>query len=78
MGVLFVIWVTDLTISNTGFEGYISNEPKTVKSVSHGQKVNFDSKIVTDWSYNNNGVKQDAYTFVVLLKRMPKEQADYY
>lgn len=71
-------WVTDLAITKTGFEGFITNEAKTVKLVSMGQKVNFSSDIVTDWSYDNNGVKQGAFTLKVLLKRMPKEQADYY
>jgi uncharacterized protein YegJ (DUF2314 family) len=71
-------WVTELTITETGFSGFISNEARTVKLVSMGQKVNFGPDIVTDWSYDNNGVKQGAYTLRVLLKRMPKEQADYY
>ena len=71
-------WVTDLAITETGFEGFISNEAKTVKLVSTGQKVNFGPDLVTDWSYDNNGIKQGAFTLKVLIKRMPKEQADYY
>jgi uncharacterized protein YegJ (DUF2314 family) len=71
-------WVTDLEITETGFSGFISNDAKTVKLVSMGQKVNFSQDIITDWSYDNNGVKQGAFTLKVLLKRMPKEQADYY
>jgi uncharacterized protein YegJ (DUF2314 family) len=71
-------WVTDLKITKTGFEGYIANEAKTVKLVSIGQKVNFEREIITDWSYDSNGVKQGAFTLRVLLNRMPKDQADYY
>ena len=71
-------WVTELSITNSGFEGFIANEAKTVKAVTIGQKVRFERDIVTDWSFDSNGVKQGAYTLKVLLKRMPKEQADYY
>ena len=71
-------WVTDISLTKSGFSGYIANKAKTVKIVDIGQKVNFNSKLVTDWSYDHNGVKQGAYTLKVLLKRMPKEQAEYY
>ena len=71
-------WVTDISITEEGFTGFIANEPQTVKLVDIGQKVNFGPDIVTDWSYDHNGVKQGAFTLRVLLERMPKEQADYY
>ena len=71
-------WVTDISITDLGFQGFITNEPRVVKLVSMGQKVNFGPDIVTDWSYEHNGVKQGAFTLRVLIKRMPKEQADYY
>jgi len=71
-------WVSDIAINDAGFVGYIANEAKTVKIVNLGQKVNFGPDIVTDWSYDHNGVKQGAFTLKVLLKRMPKDQADYY
>ncbi|GAB5478841.1 MAG: DUF2314 domain-containing protein [Marinobacter nauticus] len=71
-------WVSDISLTESGFEGYIANEAKTVKVVSLGQKVSFGSDIVTDWSYDHKGIKQGAFTLRVLLKRMPKEQAEYY
>ncbi|NRA72723.1 MAG: DUF2314 domain-containing protein [Gammaproteobacteria bacterium] len=71
-------WVTDITITKNEYQGYISNEPRTVKAVTNGQKVTFDSDIVTDWSYDHKGIKQGAFTLKVLIKNMPKEQADYY
>jgi uncharacterized protein YegJ (DUF2314 family) len=71
-------WVTELAITENGFSGFISNEAQTVKVVSMGQKVNFGPDIITDWSYDHNGVKQGAFTLRVLIKKMPKEQADYY
>lgn len=71
-------WVSDIVIKDAGFEGYIANEAKTVRLVNIGQKVNFGPDIVTDWSYDHEGVKQGAFTLKVLLKRMPKVQADYY
>ncbi len=58
-------WVTDITIKEKQFQGYISNEPRTVKAVTNGQKVTFYSDIVTDWSYDHKGVKQGAFTLKV-------------
>jgi len=72
------IWVSDLTITKSGFIGNIANEATTVRSVSLGQKVNVVFDNITDWSYNNGGIKQGAFTLRVLLKRLPKEQAEFY
>ena len=71
-------WVTEIEIKNDTFVGYIANEPRRVKSVKNGQRVNFNKDIVTDWSYDHKNVRQGSYTLKVLLARMPKDQADYY
>jgi uncharacterized protein YegJ (DUF2314 family) len=71
-------WVSDIEIKEDMFVGYIANEPQQVKSVVLGQKVNFQKQIISDWAYNDNGIRQGSFTLKVLLNRMPKGQADYY
>lgn len=71
-------WVSDIEIKGDVFSGYIANEPRRVKIVNFGQKVNFGKELISDWSYNHNGVRQGSYTLRVLLNRMPKAQAEYY
>jgi uncharacterized protein YegJ (DUF2314 family) len=71
-------WVSEVEINKDGFIGYIANEPKLVKSVKYGEKVSFNKDIITDWSYDINGVRQGSYTLRVLLGRMSKNQAAYY
>jgi uncharacterized protein YegJ (DUF2314 family) len=71
-------WVSDISVKEGVFEGFIANEARTVKVVTVGQKVSFNKDLVSDWSFSNNGVRKGSYTLKVLLKRMPKEQADYY
>ncbi|MBZ9558930.1 MULTISPECIES: DUF2314 domain-containing protein [unclassified Modicisalibacter] len=71
-------WVSDISLTSSGFEGVIANEAEVVKAVSLGQKVSFDADVVSDWSFEHNGVKQGAFTLRVLLERMPEEQAEYY
>ncbi len=71
-------WVTSIDIKGNSYSGIISNDARTVKSVKLGDVIKFSNLDISDWSYDKKNVRQGSYTLKVLLKRMPKEQADYY
>ena len=71
-------WVTPFRRSGEEFEGILANEPRLVKSVRHGQQINFRRSDITDWGYVQGGKQFGSYTICVLLKRAPKDQAEYY
>lgn len=71
-------WVTDIAITEDGFSGVIANQAQIVKLVDYGQGVSFGKDIVSDWAYDQKGVRQGAFTLKVLLKQMPQEEADAY
>lgn len=71
-------WVTDISIVDDGFTGVIANEAQIVKLVDYGQPVSFSREIVSDWSYDQQGVRQGAFTLKVLLKQMPATEANNY
>jgi len=71
-------WVSDIQVTDTGFQGVVANEPRVVQAVALGQPIRFARDLVSDWSYDSHGVKQGAFTLRVLLKMMPEDQADYY
>jgi len=71
-------WVTRFKPTATGFEGTLANEPRVVKSVTHGQLLSFKRADISDWGYVKNGRQVGSFTVCVMLKQAPKEQADYY
>ncbi len=71
-------WVIPFKEVGKGFVGILANEPKVIKSVEHGQEIEFSRSDITDWGYTQNGKQFGSYTICVLFKRIPKEQADYY
>lgn len=71
-------WVTPFRRNGAGFQGVLANEPKIVKNVRHGQQIDFQRSDITDWGYVRDGKQFGSYTICVLLKRAPKDQAEYY
>lgn len=71
-------WVTRFKPTATGFEGILANEPRIVKSVTHGQLLSFKRADISDWGYIKNGRQVGSFTVCVMLKQAPQEQADYY
>lgn len=71
-------WVSDIQVTDTGFQGIVANEARVVQAVELGQPIRFARDLVSDWSYDHEGVRQGAFTLKVLLERMPEDQADYY
>ena len=69
-------WLTDISYSNGIFSGAIGNDPQLVRNVTLGQKVSVSETKISDWMYLANGKMVGNFTLPVLLKRMPKEQAE--
>ncbi len=69
-------WTANLALLKEGFSAQIANEPQIVKSVQYAQKVIFQTSNVSDWMYYEKGVVQGGYTIKVLLKTMPKAEAE--
>jgi uncharacterized protein YegJ (DUF2314 family) len=68
-------WLSDVSYSDGIFTGTIGNEPQSVRNVKFGQEVSVAESEITDWMYLDDGKMAGNFTLQVLLKRMPKEQA---
>ena len=71
-------WVTPFRRRGADFQGTLANEPKIVRNVRAGQQIDFKRSEITDWGYVRDGKQFGSYTVCVLLKRAPKDQAEYY
>jgi len=71
-------WVTPFQPDGRGFEGTLANEPRIVKSVRGGQRIAFARDQISDWGYVRNGRQVGSFTVCVMMKKVPKDQADYY
>ena len=69
-------WITHVEAKGDGFVGTIGDEPGIVKNVKYGQKYEFTFADVSDWLYMSNNVMQGNYTLRVILKSMPKREAE--
>lgn len=70
-------WVIPFHRTATGFAGILANEPQAVHNVVNGQDIEFTRDDVSDWGYTKNGRQVGSFTVCVMLKKMPKEDADY-
>ena len=70
------VWLNRITREEGKLFGTVNNEPNTIRSVKHGEKIEVDQKIIADWLYMRNGKMHGNFTLRPLLSRIPKEQAD--
>jgi uncharacterized protein YegJ (DUF2314 family) len=71
-------WVSPFQSVGDKFEGTLANEPRVVRSVRNGQLIAFTRGEISDWGYVRNGRQVGSFTVCVLLRKVPKEQADFY
>jgi uncharacterized protein YegJ (DUF2314 family) len=69
------LWIQPFKVTPDGFVGIVGNEPDYVRNVKLGQRITFHRADVSDWGYVQNGKQKGSFTICVLLKRMPKEEA---
>lgn len=70
------IWVGDIERRDGKIRGTIDNVPESVNFLREGQRVEVPPEDITDWMYMRDGKMVGNYTLWVLLKRMPREEAE--
>jgi uncharacterized protein YegJ (DUF2314 family) len=69
-------WLADITRKGDIISGLIDNEPAQVQTVKMGQRYQFKEDRITDWSFTRNGKIAGNRTGRVLVKRMPRNEAE--
>ena len=71
-------WCGEIDGNATKASCSISNEPQVVHSVSMGQRIDVDPKLISDWMYMLNGKIKGGETIRVIIPTLSKDEADYY
>jgi uncharacterized protein YegJ (DUF2314 family) len=72
------LWITPFRQERDGFVGIVANDPDFIKNVSNGQRISFDRSDVSDWGYVQDGKQKGSFTVCVVLKHLPKAEAQRY
>jgi uncharacterized protein YegJ (DUF2314 family) len=71
------IWMSDVEkLPDGNFSGRLANEPSDLPGKNEGDQVEFKQADITDWLFIRNEKIVGGETIKLLLKSMPKEQAD--
>ena len=72
-------WLINIRKEADGkLSGEINNDPNHIKSVKLGQRYVFPPEKISDWMFLRKGKIVGAWTLRVMIKRMPRRQADYF
>jgi uncharacterized protein YegJ (DUF2314 family) len=69
-------WLADITRRGDVISGLIDNEPAQVQTVKMGQRYEFKEDRISDWTFTRNGKMVGNWTARVLVKRMPRDEAE--
>lgn len=72
------MWVAPFRVTPDGFLGILANDPSYIKNVKLGQRVSFKRSEVSDWGYVQDGKQKGSFTVCVVLKHLPKSEAQRY
>lgn len=72
------MWVTPFRVMPDGFLGILANDPNYIKNVKLGQRISFTRSEVSDWGYVQDGRQKGSFTVCVVLKHLPKTEAQRY
>jgi uncharacterized protein YegJ (DUF2314 family) len=71
------IWVADVKrLANGSYSGRLGNRPQYLPGKSEGDLVEFKDSDISDWMFMRNGKIVGGETIKLLLKTMPKADAD--
>jgi uncharacterized protein YegJ (DUF2314 family) len=71
------IWMSEVEkLPDGNFSGRFANQPSDLPDKNEGDQVEFKQADITDWLFIRNGKVVGGETIKLLLKSMPKEQAD--
>ncbi len=68
------MWVNDVVVTGTGYEGTLGNNPVHIKSLASGDKVSVPRENVSDWLVIDSGKLVGGYTLRAQRARMTPEQ----
>jgi uncharacterized protein YegJ (DUF2314 family) len=69
------IWANNVERRDGKIFGTINNEPKDLKNVRLGQRIEVSDVLISDWMYMRSGKIVGGYTIRALLKHMPPDRA---
>jgi uncharacterized protein YegJ (DUF2314 family) len=69
------IWLTDVVVDDTGFEGAIANEPRALP-FAMGERWRGRLDQLSDWTYFSHGRMQGNFTARAMMPRLPKAQRE--
>jgi uncharacterized protein YegJ (DUF2314 family) len=71
------IWMSEVEkLPDGNFSGRFANQPSDLPDKNEGDQVEFKQADITDWLFIRNGKVVGGESIKLLLKSMPKEQAD--
>jgi uncharacterized protein YegJ (DUF2314 family) len=71
------IWMSEVEkLPDGSFSGRFANQPSDLPDKNEGDQVEFKQADITDWLFIRNGKVVGGESIKLLLKSMPKEQAD--
>jgi uncharacterized protein YegJ (DUF2314 family) len=71
------IWVSEVEkLPDGNFSGRFANQPSDLPGKNEGDQAEFKQADITDWLFIRNGKVVGGETIKLLLKSMPKEEAD--
>jgi len=69
-------WIIPFEQRNGSFSGRINNSPETVHNVKLGDRIDFAESEIVDWLYLDGTRLQGNFSACVLLKRVPRPEAE--
>jgi len=71
-------WLNQIVQINGRIIGTIADAPKDISTVKFGQRYEFTSDKISDWMYRRYGKIVGNETMRVLLKYMPRQEAEHF
>jgi uncharacterized protein YegJ (DUF2314 family) len=71
------IWIADVKrLTNGSYSGRLANRPQNLPGKREGDLVEFKDSDISDWTFTRNGKIVGGETIKLLLKTMPKADAE--
>jgi uncharacterized protein YegJ (DUF2314 family) len=71
-------WMNEIERKTGKIFGSINNDPNVVQSVKLGQRMEIPEDKISDWLFYREDKMVGNFTLRVLLKKMPREEAEFY
>jgi uncharacterized protein YegJ (DUF2314 family) len=68
------VWLTGIQFKDGVYYGILAGSPTHLNGMKKGDKIIFDTEIITDWMYMQNGKIIGGYSIKYLLEKIPEDQ----